>query len=98
MVFLHHGDIIYVTSSSTTVVFSRRMELIQQTGDFWRRYSSFVLADTEKSKSTSRTKFLLKPSLLHPVWYINHTSGFHLYLYLSILLPITGTSHSPYVF
>lgn len=48
MVLLHHGDLIYVTSSSATVVVSRRMELIQQPGDFWRSYSSFVLADNGK--------------------------------------------------
>lgn len=39
------------------------MELIQQPGDFWRSYSSFVLADTEKNKGSSKMKFLLMPSL-----------------------------------
>lgn len=91
------SDVMYVTSSSTTVVVSRRMELIQQSGHFWRSYSSFVLADTENNKGTSMM-FLLMPSLLRPVWYIIRTSVIHLYLHLSVLVPITGTGHSPYVF
>lgn len=91
MLLLHHNDIIFVTTSSATVVASRTM-------DFWGSYSSFVLADTENNKGISRMKLVLVPSLFHRVLHINHTSAVFLYLHISILLPITGTSHSPYVF
>jgi len=70
--------------SCTKEVASGRRVFIQQPVDFWGRYFNFVLAELKGIRilGEDRIKFLLMPSLLHPVSFINHTLVIHLYLHL----------------